>query len=276
MCKVSTLRNVEPPSANIYCKIEQLPKISKSCVGKQPLVFIEEENGWNFSLPQLSESHPPGTVQSSVVNQTCHECEPLNFAAKENSHEDLPKVRRCSTPFVTANLHQKSPAPIKIIENSISPVIASPSDQKQVLNKPKLRVSLSYPGTSDKHPDKLSTMRRIPTPPKSPPKNRPATPFLLNRRRSLDSSVCSHNFQAVNEGKLDAIELQNSVAASHKSTGKESFFGKKINRDKLEEVDVQEITDEEMMLAGKNAPYGRKIRMDMTAFRQWIEEHRLP
>ena len=277
MCKVSTLRNVESLSVNVLCKIEQLPKISKSCLGKQPLVFIEEEeSGLNFSLPQLKERHPPGTVPASAENQTCHECTPLNLARKEDNHDDFPRVRRSSTPFVTANLHQKSSTPIKIIENSVIPVTTSPSDQKKVLKRPKLRVSLSCPGTNDKDADKLNAMHRVPTPPKSPPKNRPATPFLLNRRRSLDSSKICYNLQAVNEGQSETVDSQNSVAATHQSSGKESFFGKKIDRDKLEELDVKEIPGKDMTLAGQNAPYGSKIRMDMTAFKQWIEEHRLP
>ena len=274
MCKVSTLRSVEPPCTNVFCKAEQLPKIRKLCMIKQPLVYIQEDDGGSeFSLPQLKESHPPTAVLGHVESKICHDSEPTDIVKTKMDHEDLPKCRRPSTPFVTANPLQKSPSPVS--QSNASPAIPLPIDQKNILTRPKLHLSLSYPGTNDKGPKKMNNMARIPTPPKSPPKNRPSTPFLLTRSRSFDAKKSPNNLHVLDETEISVECLEKAKSLPSNVYGKKSFVARKIDRDKSDKFPVEVVPENDMFLADQNGK-GRKIRMDMAAFTQWIEEHRLP
>jgi len=275
MCKVSTLNNVEPPSINVFCKADQLPEINKCRHFRQPLALIDEQNGLNCSLPQLKEINlPPATSHSSVTNKMGNECEPIACTTSKKDHEDLPKCRRASTPFVTAN-----PKMITLEQaNENIPVSAVPlaTDRKKLLNRPRLCVSMSYPGASNNAPSTVSNLSRVPTPPKSPPKNRPATPFLLTRSRSVDAKNYRYNLQTVGETRAGVGDIRSLEVPSMELLDEDSFMGKKIERDKLEKFNREKMTMKGAMSAGKSDGHSCKIRMDMTAFTKWIEEHRLP
>ena len=277
MCKVSTLNNVEPPSINVFCKADQLPKINKCRHFRQPLALIDEQNGLNFSLPQLKEINlPPATSPCSVTDKMGNACEPIACTTSKKDHEDLPKFRRASTPFVTANPKMISPIVDQTNENVPVSAVPLAADRKKILNRPRLCATMSYPGASNNAPSSVSNLSRVPTPPKSPPKNRPATPFLLTRSRSVDAKNYRYNLEIVGETKASIDDVRSLEATSLELLDDDSFMGKKIERDKLEKFNEEKMTMKSAMSAGKSDGHSCKIRMDMTAFTKWIEEHRLP
>ena len=276
MCKVSTLRNVEPPSPKFFCKADQLPKIYNSHLYKQPLVLIEEDSAPCFSLPQLKESHLPEPLPTQGKSYHASE-ESVSLKNVPGQPKEAIKSRRCGTPFVSSNLSHRSQTPNKIeIEKNAGSAVPLPNEKKNLLNRSKLHPSLSCSDINGKYARQVNTLNRIPTPPTSPPKCRPPTPFLVTRTRSVDRKKLQLNLRALDEGENVSFESKSREFSCMKFNDKESFLGRKIDRDKTEDPSEEEIQDEKYVVDDQNIGNRCKIRMDKTAFQQWIKEHRLP
>eukprot|EP00795_Rhopilema_esculentum_P013038 gene13038-3813_t len=272
MCKVSTLRNVEPPVPKFPCGTNQLPKIRNGQDIKMPLTQINEDSVARFSLPSLIESHLPTPLPASPSQ------EPEGFLHEEVDSEPgpiiskLPGMRRCSTPFVKRNdsktLFQREKTGNKLLSSRASIKqdvgIASP-----VLKRAPLHASNSCPNMSFFKSDSV----KVPSPPQSPPsKNRPSTPFLLNRARIACNKPSKKHFQAwaekVEEESPDKEDSESADESGEETESSDSVdFDRKTDRDKIRYEEFG---------STKNLQPSYKIRMDKTSFQQWIQEHRLP
>lgn len=266
MCKVSTLRNAEPQTPQFCGKLDQLPKINKSPLVKTPiLVSIEEHRTSDFALPQLIESHLPAPFPSSAgrhgdVEDVCT-LKKVGYQGKE-----LPAVRRCGTPFVSNQRCQT----VDKSENSLGQqLLACKKEGSQ--GKCKLHVSKSCPEMSRRLGAKTGAEQMQPTPPTSPPKHRPSTPFILNRARSLEYKRLRLNRHILEENGDAENHSVISETVDMPFIDRKAFLERKIDRDKLESAEE----DEKCINEDAIQSFGR-IRMDKNAFKQWIQEHRLP
>ena len=275
MCKVSTLQNVEPLVPKFPCGTNQLPKIRNGQAIKMPLTQISEDSVARFSLPSLIESHLPtplppsprqeleGSAEGSVHEEVDTESEPII--------SKLPSVRRCSTPFFKGNdskaLFQREKTEIKLLSSRASMKqvgVASP-----VSKRAQLHASNSCPNMSFFRSDSV----KMPSPPQSPPsKNRPSTPFLLNRTRIACNKPSKKHFHAwaenVEEESPEEEDSESVDELGGETISSDSvYFDRKTDRDK---------TRNEEFGSTRNLQPSCKIRMDKTSFQQWIQEHRLP
>ena len=291
MCRVSTLRNVEPPVPKFLQGAEHLPRIEEAQGVRLPLPLIEEDGSAAFTLPFLVETKLPKIsplvtpildFEETIVleeNRSDLSATLKEGTEKVNKLDKLPAAR-CPTPFFKGNDTNNF---LKKREDITTPQLKVRETGKQNgLQRPKLRSTLSCPEvgrTGEKFvEDKLIT----PTPPKSPPKQRPSTPFIMNRdrkllarSRSLDSKGLGEKLQAWSEiegeSSLGTDSPENAVDVQKASCATKIGLRRKIDRDKKMLPDFE---------SAKPNPEGSssppcKIRMDKDVFNKWIREQRV-
>lgn len=291
MCRVSTLRNVEPLAPKYLKRTEHLPRIEEAQGVRLPLSLIEEDGSADFTLPFQVETKLPKISplmtpildfeETIVLEENENGCSATQVQEKEGTDKvdklDKLPAARCPTPFFKGNdtnknlLKKKGQATCDVVTPQLKKI--HEAGKENSLERPKLRSTLSCP--------EVNTI--TPTPPKSPLKHRPSTPFMMNRgrkllarSRSLDSKGLGETLQAwsetVEETSLGTDSPENAADIQKASCATKIGFRRKIDRDKKMLPDLEE--------SAKPSPDGSssppcKIRMDKDVFNKWIREQRV-
>ena len=295
MCRVSTLRNVEPPAPKYLRGAEHLPRIEEAQGVRLPLPLIEEDGSADFTLPFLVETKLPKisplvtpildfeetiVLEENKSDLSATQIEKKEVTEKVDKLDKLPAAR-CPTPFFKGNDTKNF---LKKRDDVTTPQLKiREAGKENGLQRPKLRSTLSCPEVGRTGEKFVEAKLIRPTPPKSPPKQRSSTPFTLNRGRkllarsqSLDSKGLGEKLQAWSEieeeSSLGTDSPENAVDVQKASCGTKIGLRRKIDRDKKMLPEFEE--------SGKASPEGSssppcKIRMDKDVFNKWIREQRV-